>query len=150
MNFALAPQNPPADLAALLPAGLSQPLVAAVTIAWAQAPFLKGLIRTRPHVLAALASGSPEAAFAAAMALAANPALPVAVRLRRARGDVALIVALADLAGLWSLERVTTALSDFADAAIHIAIGEALAERDAPNLGLAALALGKLGSRELN
>nr|WP_310523411.1 bifunctional [glutamine synthetase] adenylyltransferase/[glutamine synthetase]-adenylyl-L-tyrosine phosphorylase [Polymorphobacter sp.] len=150
MNFALAPQNPPADLAALLPAGLSQPLVSAVTIAWAQAPFLKGLIRTRPHVLAALASGSPEAAFAAAMALAANPALPVAVRLRRARGDVALIVALADLAGLWSLERVTTALSDFADAAIHIAIGEALAERDAPNLGLAALALGKLGSRELN
>ncbi|WP_456238863.1 [protein-PII] uridylyltransferase family protein, partial [Sandarakinorhabdus rubra] len=64
--------------------------------------------------------------------------------------QVALITALADLAGLWPLERVTAALSAFADAAIDVAIAAALAERGAANRGLVALALGKLGSRELN
>ncbi len=151
MDFNLPPtRDPPADLAALLPAGLSPALVTAAATAWARAPFLKGLIRGRRHVLEAFATHGPEAAFSAAMALAADAALPVDVRLRRARGDVALTVALADLGGLWRLERVTAALSDFADRSIDIAIAEALAERGAPNAGLAALALGKLGSHELN
>jgi glutamate-ammonia-ligase adenylyltransferase len=150
VDFNLPPRDPPAELAALLPAGLSLALVTAAATAWTQAPFLKGLIRGRRHVLAALALHGPETAFADAMALAADPALAVDVRLRRARGDVALVVALADLAGLWPLERVTAALSDFADRSIDIAIAEALAERGAPNAGLAALALGKLGSHELN
>ena len=150
MDFQLPPFEPPADLSALLPTGLSPGLITAVATAWTQAPFLKGLIRGRRHVLDAFAGGDAEIAFANAMALAADPALPVDVRLRRARGDVALTVALADLAGLWPLERVTAALSDFADLSIDVAIAEALAERGAPNAGLAALALGKLGSHELN
>ncbi len=150
VDFALPPLEPPADLAALLPTAMSPPLATAATVAWTQAPFLKGLIRSRGRVLETFVAEGPDAALAAALALAADPALPVAERLRRSRGDVALIVALADLAGMWPLERVTLALSDFADASIDIAIAEALAERDAPNLGLTALALGKLGSRELN
>ncbi|MBC7521652.1 MAG: glutamine-synthetase adenylyltransferase, partial [Sandarakinorhabdus sp.] len=84
------------------------------------------------------------------MARADDPGQDVAQRLRRSRGDVALVVALADLAGLWPLERVTAALSQFADRAIDIAIAAALDERGAGNAGLAALALGKLGSHELN
>jgi len=48
------------------------------------------------------------------------------------------------------LEQVTAALSDFADLTINAAIAAAMAERGAPNRGLVALALGKLGSRELN
>ena len=154
MNFALPPRDPPPELAALLPPALAPALVTAAAAAWAQAPFLKGLIRSRRHVLDAIGQAGtesgPEAAFAAAMHRAGNAAQPADVRLRRARGDVALTVALADLAGLWPLERVTAALSDFADLSIDIAIAEALAERGAANAGLAALALGKLGSHELN
>lgn len=150
VDFALPPRDPPTELAALLPAGLSPALVTAAATAWAQAPFLKGLIRSRREVVARLASAGPDAAFADAMAAAADPAQDAAQRLRRARGAVALVAALADLAGLWSLEQVTAALSAFADRSIDVAIAEALAERDAPNAGLAALALGKLGSHELN
>ncbi|MFZ4688870.1 MAG: bifunctional [glutamine synthetase] adenylyltransferase/[glutamine synthetase]-adenylyl-L-tyrosine phosphorylase [Polymorphobacter sp.] len=150
MDFTLPPRDPPADLALLLPADLSPALVTAAATAWTQAPFLKGLLRSRNHVLTALASNGPDAAFADAMALAVDPAVDGAQRLRRARGNVALLVALADLAGLWPLERVTAALSQFADRSIDVAIAEALGERGAPNAGLAALALGKLGSGELN
>ena len=146
----VSPRQPAADLAAILPSGLSPELVTAVSNAWAQAPFLKGLIRSRRSVMATMAAHGPDAAFADAMAIAADPARDVMERLRRARGDVALLVALADLAGLWSLERVTAALSDFADVSIDTAIAAALDERGAANAGLAALALGKLGSHELN
>ncbi len=148
--------DPPADLAALLPAGLAPPLVAAAGAAWASAPFLKGLLRGRPGLLAALAATDADTVLADILGHAAGdagdaaPADDAGPRLRRARGDVALLVALADLAGLWPLERVTSALSGFADIAIDAAIAAALAERGAPNRGLAALALGKLGSRELN
>ena len=150
MDFRLAQRDPPGDLAAILPTGLAPELVTAAATAWAHSPFLKGLLRRRPAVLATIATTDPEAAFADAMAFAADANRPVAERLRQARGDVALLVAIADLAGLWPLERVTSALSDFADLAIDTAIGAALAERGAPNAGLAALALGKLGSHELN
>jgi glutamate-ammonia-ligase adenylyltransferase len=150
VDFALPPREPTADLAALLPAGLAPTLINAATAAWAEAPFLKGLIRGRRHVLAAIAERGVDSAFADAMARADDGADDVAQRLRRARGDVALVVALADLAELWGLERVTAALSQFADHAIDIAIAAALDERGAGNAGLAALALGKLGSHELN
>jgi len=150
MDFRLALRDPPADLVALLPAGLAPEWVAAAATAWTQAPFLKGLIRRRAAVLATIADQGPDAAFAAAMASATDDSVDVARRLRLARGDVALVVALADLAGAWPLERVTAAMSDFADVSVDVAIGAALAERDAPNAGLAALALGKLGSHELN
>lgn len=141
---------PPPDLLAVLPETMAPALLTAAATAWAAAPFLKGLLRSRRHVTAMIADRGADAAFAAAMALADDVDRPAMERLRLARGDVALIVALADLAGLWPLERVTVALSDFADRAIDIAIAEALAERGAPNAGLSALALGKLGSRELN
>jgi glutamate-ammonia-ligase adenylyltransferase len=150
MDFALPPLDPPAELAALLPAGLGSAWVTAAAAAWRQAPFLKGLIRRRPAVLAIIAGAGPDAAFDAAMEWAGSTDGDVAVRLRQARGDVALVVALADLAGVWPLQKVTAALSDFADRSIDVAIAAALAERDAPNAGLAALALGKLGSHELN
>ena len=147
---ALPLHNLAPDLAILLPAGLSPALTKAAVAAWADAPFLKGLIRGRPATLALLAAAGPESALAAALALAADAAQPIMPRLRTARRDVALVVALADLAGLWGLEQVTAALSDFADLAIDAAIAAALAERGAPARGLTALALGKLGSRELN
>ncbi len=83
--------------------------------------------------------------------------------LRIARREVALLVGLADITGTWSVERVTEALSDFADAALSASLchllrcaaerGElALAWPEAPerDCGYAVIAMGKLGARELN
>ncbi|WP_439532580.1 bifunctional [glutamine synthetase] adenylyltransferase/[glutamine synthetase]-adenylyl-L-tyrosine phosphorylase [Polymorphobacter sp.] len=151
MKFVLPALDPPADLAALLPP-LAPDLRTAAAAAWAHAPFLKGLMPSRAALFQQLADEGAESVLVTALALVRSDAdsPPLASRLRRARGDVALLVALADLAGRWPLETVTAALSDFADAAIDAAIAAALAERGAPNRGLVALALGKLGSRELN
>jgi len=73
-------------------------------------------------------------------------------RLRKRRLGLALAVALGDLAGELSLEDVTRLLSDFADQAIDQAISLAIAERvpDAEARGFAVIAMGKLGSGELN
>lgn len=83
--------------------------------------------------------------------------------LRRARRQVALIVATADIGHLWPLEKVTAALSQFAEMALQSAIcyllrnlsrsGEiSLPFPDEPerDCGLIVLGLGKLGARELN
>ncbi len=83
--------------------------------------------------------------------------------LRRAKQKVALIVALADLAGNWSLDQVTAALSRFADQAISQALAFllcraanrqelALPNPEVPNegCGYVILGLGKLGAGELN
>ncbi len=76
----------------------------------------------------------------------------VGVRLRRQRQALALAIALGDLSGEFALEDLTRRLSDFADRAIDEAVKAAIAERtpDADSRGFAVLALGKLGSRELN
>ncbi len=92
-------------------------------------------------------------AFAATeIALAVAPDLTVDRRLRRQRHALALAVALGDLAGELPLERVTGLLSDFADKAIDEAVAAAIAERapDSDPEGFAVIAMGKLGSHELN
>jgi glutamate-ammonia-ligase adenylyltransferase len=83
--------------------------------------------------------------------------------LRRARRQVALIVATADVGGLWPLEKITWALSRFAEAALHAAVAHLLRQAhgagdislpfpDDPeqDCGLIVLGLGKLGAGELN
>ncbi len=76
----------------------------------------------------------------------------VEVELRRRRHALALAVALGDLSGELPLEQVTRLLSDFADSAIDDAISAAISERtpDARPQGFAVIAMGKLGSHELN
>ncbi|CAN5242043.1 hypothetical protein BH10PSE13_BH10PSE13_21110 [soil metagenome] len=113
--------------------------------------YLRDQLDHFPEIAGLLEVGKVDAAWAAA-ARAAAEGDPVAQALRlekRARG---LVVAIADLAGAWPLERVTQALSNFADDALDRAIAAAFAERypDAPVRGLAVLALGKHGSGELN
>ena len=83
--------------------------------------------------------------------------------LRIARGQVALLVAIADLTGHWPLEAILAALSDFADAALSAAVSHLLLQLaargdmtlkwpDDPEreCGSVVLAMGKLGARELN
>ena len=84
-------------------------------------------------------------------------------RLRIAKRRVALLAAVAELAGNWSLEQQMTALSRFAEAAIGAAVRDALhaaaangsiapidPEDPEKGSGLIVLAMGKLGGGELN
>ncbi|MCH8111343.1 MAG: bifunctional [glutamine synthetase] adenylyltransferase/[glutamine synthetase]-adenylyl-L-tyrosine phosphorylase [Proteobacteria bacterium] len=78
-----------------------------------------------------------------------------AAQLRRAKARAALLIAVADLAGLWSLTQVTAALSRFAEGAIGAAVDFLLAQAQASGAlgdrgGYVILAMGKLGARELN
>jgi [glutamine synthetase] adenylyltransferase / [glutamine synthetase]-adenylyl-L-tyrosine phosphorylase len=80
--------------------------------------------------------------------------------LRHAKQRSALLVALADLGGAWSLNEVTEALTRFADTAVACAVRflvrRAIAEGKLKELtspdqcGVVVLALGKHGARELN
>ena len=87
----------------------------------------------------------------------------ISKKLRIAKRQAALTIAAADIAGAWPVQRVTTALSDFADHAISAAAahvlreasandGLQLADADDPEKGsgLVILGMGKLGSCELN
>jgi len=121
----------------------------AVGRAEANAPFLRAAISAFPNISACFVEEGSEAAVDRALALTSDN---VAERLRRQRHALALAVALADISGERPLEWVTATLSDFADAAMDDAIRTAMLERvpDEEPRGLAVLALGKLGSRELN
>ena len=84
-------------------------------------------------------------------------------RLRRAKRRAALAVGIADIAGTWPLDRITGALSAFAEAAVGAVVRHLLAagaragqiepaDPAAPerSSGFFVLGMGKLGARELN
>jgi glutamate-ammonia-ligase adenylyltransferase len=83
--------------------------------------------------------------------------------LRQTKRRAALLIALADIAGAWPLERVTAALSEVAETAVRLACAHLLRraadtgtltlpdpQRPWVGSGLIVLAMGKLGARELN
>ena len=112
-------------------------------------PFLRDAIAALPELTNAFLDSGSEAAVELAAATARDG---VESRLRGQRLGLALSVALGDLASELSLEKVTGFLSDFADRAIDEALHAAVAERvpgAEPN-GFAIIAMGKLGSHELN
>ena len=131
-------------------------------------PFLGRCLLREIGTLRLFLAQGPDAAFAATLAAldaasAANDEAAVMAALRRARQKIALITALADIAGLWRLDRVTGALSRFADRAAQIATAHmlrasaargqiSLAHQDDPNRdsGFIVLGMGKLGAHELN
>src|SRR5690606_13209317 len=132
------------------------------------APYLRRLVERRPDLLANPDARWPERllaeALAAAAALAAEPApIEAAMRtLRRAKDALHLAAAVADLSRAWPLQRITGALTDFADAALGASLAVAVRERIAsgdivavdgangPAPGLALIAMGKMGARALN
>ncbi len=113
------------------------------------APFLRDGLAAFPKIAEIFAADGADAAIDAALAVQGASVSEV---LRHQRRALALAVALGDLSGDLSLERLTVALSDFADRAIDAALAAAIEERSpgAGTDGFAVLALGKLGSRELN
>ena len=108
---------------------------------------LRLLMRRFPEVVDALGAGvltycAPEI----------DVERPVSQALRIAKGQMALSVAIGDLAGVLDLEAVTAHLSTFADRALDKAIIAAIESvvPGAEPTGFAAIALGKHGSHELN
>lgn len=125
-------------------------VAAALSRAEANSPFLCQLIERQPDLVAVIKSGDFDAALAQSLAIECENDPAAALRLQRQ--GVALVTAIADLAGAWDLTRVTRILSDFADTALDAAIAGAFAERvpDAPVQGFAVIGLGKHGGQELN
>jgi len=132
-------------------------------------PYLAQLIRRHGDWLAGIGAKAPETTMAALLdemraGVGAAPDQKAAGRaLRLAKSRAALLIALADLGGVWDLGGVTGALTDLADAAIASALGWLLAEElrrgKFPGLtdeavergaGYVVLAMGKQGARELN
>jgi [glutamine synthetase] adenylyltransferase / [glutamine synthetase]-adenylyl-L-tyrosine phosphorylase len=138
----------------------------------AHSPFLSDLAFREAPVLQRLLDRGADAAMAAVLeplstADVASPREAVASLLRRAKRQGALVAGVADLAGLWPLDRVTGALSDLADETIEFAVAHLLLDGarrgqiKLPRLkgdkrqvtkgsGLVVLGMGKLGARELN
>ena len=132
-------------------------------------PYLSQICVGDPGFSCDLLHGGPDAAFERVMGNLDGTRGEelgrdrLATLLRTAKRRVALTVALADIAGAWDLNRVTGALSEFAEAALRLASGHVLgaaagagafrlAESGYPekDSGLVVLGMGKLGGRELN
>ena len=136
--------------------------------AFGNSPFLARLALREQATLTQLLQRGPEAIVADAIALAHSAAdapsqAEVMANLRIAKRRAALAIALADIAGIWQLEEVTRALTEFADACVKGALRYLLREAaekatlsagDGAVLeattGLAVLAMGKYGAFELN
>ena len=146
------------------PAGL-----ALLDSVFGNSPYLGRCLTQEMDSLRAFLTDGPDAAFAALMTdtertLATETSQNrVMTKLRRAKRRAALIAGLADIAGLWPLEKVTGALTDLAEESLHVAaryvLGAAAAQgaielADAANperdSGYIILGMGKLGARELN
>src|ERR1051325_7956844 len=141
-------------------------LLAAV---FGNSPFLSSLATKEWRLLLRLVEHGPDAVFREVIGAIEtetgwNENQAVLMRgLRRARGCVALVAAIAELAGSWSLEQQMGALSRFAEAALGAALRHLLSaahargairladpQRPEPDSGLVVLGMGKLGGGELN
>jgi glutamate-ammonia-ligase adenylyltransferase len=148
----------------------ASPFAEAAAAAEAHAPYLRRLMLRRDDLIVDVGAAWPERVLAHACADAnavalAPPEMADGMRvLRRAKQAAHLAIAIADLAGAWPLARVTGALTDFADASLRAAValgarvsgerGDFTPARydhdDGPAPGIAMIAMGKMGARELN
>jgi [glutamine synthetase] adenylyltransferase / [glutamine synthetase]-adenylyl-L-tyrosine phosphorylase len=152
------------------PANSRESKLAAVVSAIAEAsPYLWDLVRAEPNRFLNLLHADPDARFAALVTdaqhigLHADDETQVMRGLRRAKAEAALLIALADIGGVWPVERVTRALTEFADAALGAAVRYLLrgagasgklklrdAAKPEEGSGYVVLAMGKMGAFELN
>ena len=131
-------------------------------------PYLWSLVKEDPSRLVRLLASPPaESLDALVRALGerqGDDEAELMRALRRAKREAALLIALADIGGVWDVVEATEALSGFADAAVgaalafllrrHARAGLLALDPDAPDpqngSGVVVLALGKHGARELN
>jgi glutamate-ammonia-ligase adenylyltransferase len=133
------------------------------------APFLWDLVCDDPGRFARLVRADPDESLASLLresgaAVAATQDEAEVMRiLRRMKAEAALLIALADIGGVWPLMRVTRALTDVADtavgSAVHYLLTDAVTRKKlAPDdrahpergSGYIVLAMGKMGAFELN
>ncbi|MEK9673046.1 MAG: bifunctional [glutamine synthetase] adenylyltransferase/[glutamine synthetase]-adenylyl-L-tyrosine phosphorylase [Rhodospirillaceae bacterium] len=135
---------------------------------FAYSPFLTHCMASDIRFAVDLFHRGPDASLDAVLSdiaalRAETPEADLKKALRIAKRRAALTVALADIAGVWPLERVTEALSDVADGCLRAAAAFAIREAqrrggltlrhpEDPEIGsgLVVLGMGKLGARELN
>ena len=132
---------------------------------FAGSSFLTRIIRTRPNLLIELAEDGPDVFCEKILTLIFDQDLScdrdgLMRDLRLYRQSISLATAMADIAGLWSLEEVTGTLTDFADASVRISLDWLLKNKsaqyglDIPPTGdqcqCVVLGMGKYGARELN
>ncbi len=92
------------------------------------APYLWDLVQADPARLVRLLEADPGAALAALLdetknaAAAAHAPAEVMRLLRRMKAEAALLIAFADIGGVWSVASITGALTDVADAALGVAV----------------------------
>jgi glutamate-ammonia-ligase adenylyltransferase len=132
-------------------------------------PFLWDLIRANPARLGAILTANPEQYLASILARSFHSVDDAreedeAMRLlRMMKAEAALLIAVADIGGVWPLSQVTRALTDLADTAVRAAVrfllrdavtrgrlkprGQAHPEEGS---GYFVLAMGKMGACELN
>ncbi|MFY0595915.1 MAG: glutamine-synthetase adenylyltransferase [Cognatishimia sp.] len=129
----------------------------------ASSPYLRGLM-LKEHAWLPTALEDPSQALSLVYEQLGNDAAEtLGPSLRQAKRRVALMTALADVAGVWSLEEVTGELTKFADLATQLAlqamVGKEISRGKLPGAteadittagGLVALAMGKMGAFELN
>ena len=164
---ALAQGSPASDLARQWSAaGAGKRLLASI---FGNSPFLTGVAVKEWAFLIRLVEQGPDPLFhdiAAGIEKTEDLGEDTAAvmrRLRVAKRRVALVAALAEVAGAWSLEQQTAALSRFAEAALGAALRHLLREAARKRLisvtdadqpeqdsGLIVLGIGKLGGYELN
>ena len=131
---------------------------------------LSMVMTRRPEIVAELLISSPEVRMAAivaglrAEAGAGHSRKEWMKRLRDAKSEAGLLIALCDLAGVWPVMQVTRALTELADAACEASVdylfreahlkgdwtGSATDGSPAQNSGYFVLAMGKHGAFELN
>ncbi|HWU24769.1 MAG TPA: bifunctional [glutamine synthetase] adenylyltransferase/[glutamine synthetase]-adenylyl-L-tyrosine phosphorylase [Rhizomicrobium sp.] len=146
---------------------LSESAVALLRSAFGNSPYLAWLALRRRDALRRFVELGPVIVFKqildslVSVETAEHEAAAMA-QLRRAKGEAALVIALADIAGYWSVPQVTAALSRFADTAVACALRFLLREAAAraglaglpaqieAETGLVVLAMGKHGAFELN
>ena len=165
--LAAAPDDPTAQAArAWSAAPQGRRLLEAI---FGNSPFLGGLAAKEWRFLNRLAAEGPDALFDEIAAAIETPDDPgedgsgLMRRLRIAKRRTALLAAVAELAGAWSLERQMAALSRFAAASVGAALRHLLRQAAAKDMvalpdpadperhsGLIVLGLGKLGGGELN
>ena len=129
---------------------------------FAASPYLGRLAARRSNTFRRLAVESPEAVIRDAIAAARKVAEladegEALAALRRAKADLHLATALADLSGAFELKQTVAAITAFADAAVQGALGAAarlrgfeIADGANPLPGYFVLALGKMGTGTLN
>lgn len=146
-------------------AGAARPLL---TCLGGNSPYLADLALREQACLRLMARLGPDQLVARILAhlAATSPAIarPALARLlRQAKRQAALVIAVADLGGLWKLDQVVAALSDLAQATLRLSVSHLLLEghergelvlpdpaHPQAGCGFVAIGMGKLGAGELN